>query len=63
MGEACSKYGERRGVYRFVVGKPDENGIPRRKWDDKIKLYLQKMGCGTRTGLIWLRIKTDGWHL
>jgi len=23
MGGACSTYGERRGVYRVLVGKPD----------------------------------------
>jgi hypothetical protein len=23
MGEACSAYGERRGVYKVLVGKPE----------------------------------------
>ena len=66
MGEACSTYGERRGVYRVIVGKPEGKkpiGITRRKWDDNIKLDLQEIGCGTWTGLIWLRIRTDGGHL
>jgi len=25
MGGACSTYGEKRGVYRVLVGKPKEN--------------------------------------
>ena len=25
MGESCSAYGERRGVYRILVGKPEGN--------------------------------------
>jgi hypothetical protein len=38
--------GERRGVYRVLVGKP-EGKIPpgkhRRKWEDNIKLDLQEV--------------------
>jgi len=35
--------GERRGIYRVVVGKPEEKrqlGRPRSKWEDNIKLDL-----------------------
>jgi hypothetical protein len=42
-------YGERRGVYRILVGKPEENrplGIPRRRWEDNFKMDLQELGCG-----------------
>jgi hypothetical protein len=38
---------ERRGVYGVLVGKPDRKlllGRPRRRWEDKIKMYLQKVG-------------------
>jgi hypothetical protein len=41
--------GERRGVYRFLVGKPEGKrtlGRPRRRWDDIIKMDLQEVGCG-----------------
>jgi hypothetical protein len=41
--------GERRGVYRVSVGKPEEKrtvGIPRRRWEDNIKMDLQEVGCG-----------------
>ena len=27
MGRVCSMYGERRGVYRVLVGKPEEKEI------------------------------------
>ena len=41
--------GERRGVYRDLVGKPEGKrplGRPRRRWEDNIKMDLQEMGCG-----------------
>jgi len=36
-------YGERRGVYRILVGKPEGKrplGRPRRRWEDNIKIDL-----------------------
>jgi hypothetical protein len=33
---------------------------PRLRWEDNIKMDLQEVGWGTRTGLIWLRIGTGG---
>jgi len=44
---------ERRGVYRVLVGKPEGKrplGRPRRRWEDNIKLDLQEVGYGARTG-------------
>jgi len=41
--------GERRGVYRVLVGKPERKrppGRPRRRWKDNIKMNLQEVGCG-----------------
>jgi len=41
--------GERSGVYRVLVGKPEGKrplGRPRRRWEDNIKMDLQKVGCG-----------------
>jgi len=43
--------GERRGVYRVSVGKPEGKrplGRPRRRWEDNIKMDLQEVGCGYR---------------
>jgi hypothetical protein len=48
MGGACSTYGERRGVYRVLVRKPEEktsHGRPRRIWEDNIQMDLQEVRC------------------
>jgi len=40
--------GERRGVYRVLVGKCEWKrplGRPRRRWEDNIKMGLQEVGC------------------
>ena len=44
-----ARMGERRGVCRVLVGKPEGKrplGRPRRKWEDNIKIDLQEVGCG-----------------
>ena len=51
--------GERRGVYRVLVGKPEgkrplEN--PRHRWDDNIKMDLQKVGCAD---MDWIELAQD----
>jgi len=41
--------GERRGVYRVLLGKPEGKrpmGRPRHRWEDNIKMDLQEVGCG-----------------
>jgi len=41
--------GERRGVERVLVGKPDGKrplGRPRHRQEDNIKMDLQEVGCG-----------------
>jgi len=59
--------GERRGAYRFLVGKPEGKRKlvrPMHRWEDNIKMDLDEVGWGgTWTGLIWFRIGTDGGHL
>jgi len=58
--------GERRCVYRVLVRRPEGRrplGRPRLRWEDNIKVDLQKVGSGARTGLIWVRIGADGGHL
>jgi hypothetical protein len=40
--------GERRGVYRVWVGKPEGRrplGRPRLRWEDNIKMDVQEVGC------------------
>jgi hypothetical protein len=38
--------GERRGVYRALVGKPEGRrlGRPKRRWEDNIKIKLRELG-------------------
>jgi hypothetical protein len=52
-------YGEGRGVYRVLVGKPEGKrplGRPRHRWEDNIKLDLQEVGCG---GMDWIKLAVD----
>ena len=44
-----TRIGERKGVYRVLVGKREGKrplGRPRRRWEDNIKMELQEVGCG-----------------
>jgi hypothetical protein len=41
--------GERRDIYRVLMGKPEGKrllGRPRRRWEDYIKMDLQEVGYG-----------------
>jgi hypothetical protein len=51
-------------VYRVLVGKPEGKrplGRPTRRWEDNIKMDLQKVGCG---GMDWIDLAedTDRWR-
>jgi hypothetical protein len=49
MSTACSKKGEKRNVYRLLVGMPRGNrplGRLRRWWVDNIKMNPGKIGWG-----------------
>ena len=51
--------GERRGVYRVLVGKPEGKrplGRPGRRWEDNIKMDLQEEGCGD---VKWIKLAQD----
>jgi hypothetical protein len=41
--------GEERKVYKVLVGKPEGKrplGIPRRRWEDGIRMDLEEIGLG-----------------
>ena len=49
-----ARMGERRGVYRVLVGKIERNrplGRPRRRWEENIKMDLQEVGCEGMDGI------------
>ena len=51
--------GERRGVYRVLVGKPEGKrplGRHRRRWENCIKMDLQEVGCWI---MDWIELAQD----
>ena len=55
---------EKRGTYRFLVGKPEGKRPlerPRRRWEDNIKMDLQEVGWES-VGLFDLAQDRDGWR-
>ena len=64
--EHIVRIGERRGIYKVLLGKPEGKRPlrrPKHRWEDSIKMDLQEVGCGVWTGLNWGRIGTGGGHL
>ena len=66
MGWACGAYGEERGVYRVLVGKPEG----RNHWGDLgvdggiiLERISRRWDVGIWTGLGWPRIETGGGRL
>jgi hypothetical protein len=54
-----ARMGKGRGVYRVLVGKPEETrplGRHGRRWEDNIKMDLQEVGCG---GMDWIQVTQD----
>jgi len=54
-----ARMGERRGIYRVLVGKHEGKrplGRPRRRWEDNNKMDLQDVGCGD---MGWLELAQD----
>ena len=50
---------EKIGVYRVLVGKPEEKrqiGRRRRRWENNIKMDLQEVGC---KGMDWIELAQD----
>ena len=54
-----ARMGEDRGVKRVLVGKPEGKrplGIPRRRWENNIKMDLQEVGGGRGD---WMELAQD----
>ena len=54
-----ARMGERRELYRDLVGKPEGKrllGRPRCRWEDNIKMDLQEVGCGV---MDWIELAQD----
>ena len=52
-------YGESRGVYRVFMAELEGKrplGRPRRRWEDNIKMDVQKVGYG---GMDWIDLAQD----
>jgi hypothetical protein len=50
VGGTCSMYGERRGLCRVLVGKPEGKrpfGRPTHKWEDNIKMDIEEWYVGS----------------
>jgi hypothetical protein len=50
---------ERRGMYRFLMGKPEGKrplGSPMRRWEDGIKMDLREIGWGS---VDWIQLAQD----
>ena len=61
-----ARMGERRGVYRGLVGKPEGKrplGRPRRRWGIILRWICKNWDKEIWTGSSWLRIWTCGGHL
>jgi hypothetical protein len=54
-----ARKGERKGVYRVWVGKPEGKrplGKPKSRWEDNIKMHLQEVVCGN---MDWIDVAQD----
>jgi hypothetical protein len=54
-----ARTGERRAVYKILVGKPVGKrplGRPRCRWEGNIQMVLQEVGCG---GMDWIQLDQD----
>jgi hypothetical protein len=57
--EHVARMGEGRGAYSILVGRREGRrplGRPRHRWEDNIKMDLQKVGCG---GMDWIDMAQD----
>jgi hypothetical protein len=54
-----ARMAEKRNAYRILLGKPEGKrplGIPRRRWEENIKIELRETGWG---GMDWIELVRD----
>jgi hypothetical protein len=59
MGGTCSRNGEKRNAYRFLVGKPEGRRPlrrPKRRWLDNIRMDVVEVGWGD---VDWIGLAQD----
>ena len=59
VGWGVARMGERLGVCRVLVGRPEGKrplGRPRCRWEDNIKMDIQEVGC---RGVDWIKLAQD----
>jgi hypothetical protein len=57
-----ARMGEGRGVYRFLIGRPESKRPlrrPRSRWEDNIKMDLREIGID---GANWIQLAQDRIH-
>jgi hypothetical protein len=57
------RMGQDRKGYKVLVGKPEGKRPlerPRRRWEDRVRMNLEKIGWGKWSGFNWHRIGTGG---
>jgi hypothetical protein len=61
LADYVAFFGERRGLYRVLVGKPEGKSPlvrPRCRWEDNIEMDLQEVVCG---GMEWIAL-VQNWN-
>ena len=51
MDRSCSQNGKGRNAFKILTRKPIEKrhlGMPRRRWEDNIRMDLEEIGFNTR---------------
>jgi len=59
VGRTCGTHGDRRGVYRVLIGRPEGKrtlGRPGHRWEDNIKMDLRETGID---GANWIQLAPD----
>ena len=61
-----ARMGERRCVYKVLVGEPEGKrplGRLRHRWEDNIKMNLQEVGCGCMDWIDVVQVRDRWWAL